>query len=62
MNRALDYAHHNGVTLVGALGNEHTDLGNPASGRHQPGLPAGHEYTARSTTRPASGCRPRART
>jgi subtilisin family serine protease len=26
-NRALDYAHKAGVTLVGASGNEHTDLG-----------------------------------
>ncbi len=29
MKRALRYAHARGVTLVGALGNEHTDLGNP---------------------------------
>jgi hypothetical protein len=27
MKRALAYAHLRGVTLVGSLGNEHTDLG-----------------------------------
>lgn len=29
MNRALNYAHDHGVTLVGALGNNHEDLGAP---------------------------------
>jgi lantibiotic leader peptide-processing serine protease len=29
MNRALEYAHAKGVTLVGALGNNHEDLTNP---------------------------------
>jgi subtilisin family serine protease len=29
MNRALNYAHARGVTLVGALGNNHEDMGNP---------------------------------
>ena len=29
MTRALQYAHHRGVTLVGALGNNHEDLGKP---------------------------------
>jgi subtilisin family serine protease len=29
MKRALNYAHARGVTLVGALGNQHDDLGNP---------------------------------
>ncbi|MBG0568926.1 S8 family serine peptidase [Actinoplanes aureus] len=29
MKRALDYAHRKGVTLVGALGNNHEDLGKP---------------------------------
>ena len=54
MNRALNYAHNKGVTLVGALGNNHEDLGAPAHRRLQPGLPAGHRvHRARSTTRPA---------
>ena len=35
--RALRYAHRHGVTLVAALGNEHTDLGLPSDHRcHQP--------------------------
>lgn len=29
MNRALNYAHDKGVTLVGSLGNNHEDLGKP---------------------------------
>lgn len=29
MNRALDYAHGKGVTLVGSLGNSHDDISNP---------------------------------
>lgn len=29
MKRALNYAHHRGVTLVGALGNQHDNLGDP---------------------------------
>ncbi len=29
MNRALGYAHRQGVTLVGALGNNHEDISNP---------------------------------
>jgi subtilisin family serine protease len=29
MNRALDYAHNKGVSLVGSLGNNHEDLGKP---------------------------------
>nr|MDT0663282.1 S8 family serine peptidase [Micromonospora sp. DSM 115978] len=29
MNRALEYAHRRGVTLVGSLGNNHEDLGAP---------------------------------
>lgn len=35
-NRALDYAHARGVTLIAALGNEHTDLGNPTSDETSP--------------------------
>jgi len=29
MQRALNYAHRRGVTMISALGNEHSDLGNP---------------------------------
>ncbi len=41
MNRALTYAHDKGVTLVGALGNNHEDLGNPRTdvGSPNPGIP-----------------------
>ena len=40
-----------GVTLVAALGNEHTDLGKPAARRDQPRLPAGHRVHARHRQR-----------
>ena len=51
MNRALDYAHDHGVTLVGSLGNNHEDLGKPRHGHLEPGLPAGDAPTrGRSTT------------
>ncbi|HEX2774714.1 MAG TPA: S8 family serine peptidase [Micromonosporaceae bacterium] len=42
MNRALNYAHDHGVTLVGALGNNHEDLGNPRTDISSPdyGAPA----------------------
>lgn len=36
MNRALQYAHGHGVTLVGALGNNHEDLSNPRTDRSSP--------------------------
>lgn len=39
--RALDYAHKRGVTLVAALGNEHQDLGNPLPDLSSPDYPAG---------------------
>jgi lantibiotic leader peptide-processing serine protease len=35
-NRALDYAHAHGVTLIAALGNENTDRGNPTSDTTSP--------------------------
>ncbi|MGN9775958.1 S8 family serine peptidase [Micromonospora sp. H33] len=42
MNRALNYAHDKGVTLVGALGNNHEDLGKPRTDFSSPdyGAPA----------------------
>jgi subtilisin family serine protease len=43
--RALDYAHARGVTLVGASGNSHTDLGNPTSDASSPDFPPGAEYS-----------------
>jgi lantibiotic leader peptide-processing serine protease len=36
MQRALNYAHRKGVTLVSALGNEHSDLGNPPTDTSSP--------------------------
>jgi subtilisin family serine protease len=42
-NQALDYAHANGVTLIAAEGNEHTDLGNPTYDALSPDYPPGSE-------------------
>ena len=39
--RALDYARDHGVTLVAALGNENTDLGNPTIDDTSPDYPPG---------------------
>ncbi|GGQ59019.1 S8 family serine peptidase [Couchioplanes azureus] len=36
MKRALEYAHTRGVTLVGALGNNHEDLGSPRTDTSSP--------------------------
>ncbi|HEX5741519.1 MAG TPA: S8 family serine peptidase [Pilimelia sp.] len=41
MTRALNYAHRKGVTLVGALGNAHLDLGNPGTDATSPNYPDG---------------------
>jgi subtilisin family serine protease len=41
MKRALEYAHHRGVTLVGALGNNHEDLGKPRTDTTSPDYPEG---------------------
>ena len=41
--RALDYAHRRGVTLVAAEGNGHTDLGNPEFDPTSPDFPPGNE-------------------
>ena len=43
--RALDYAHQHGVTLIAAAGNEHTNLDPGDLGRDQPRLPPGTERT-----------------
>ena len=44
MNRALDYAHNRGVTLISAMGNEHTDLGNPLPDVASPDYPLDTAY------------------
>jgi subtilisin family serine protease len=45
MNRALDYAHSKHVTLVGSLGNNHEDLGDPRPDPTSPDYPPGTSYT-----------------
>jgi subtilisin family serine protease len=44
MNRALEYAHAKGVTLVGSLGNENEDVGHPRQDTSSPDYPSGTEY------------------
>lgn len=44
MTRALEYAHENGVTLVGSLGNSHEDLANPRHDFTSPDYPGGTEH------------------
>jgi lantibiotic leader peptide-processing serine protease len=44
MNRALNYAHDHGVTLVGSLGNNHEDLGHPRTDLSSPDYPPGTTY------------------
>jgi subtilisin family serine protease len=44
VNRALEYAHAKGVTLVGSLGNAHEDLGNPRADPTSPNSPVGGAY------------------
>jgi len=44
MQRALDYARSKGVTLIAALGNENTDLGNPTSDDTSPDYPPDVAY------------------
>ncbi|KAA2261350.1 S8 family serine peptidase [Solihabitans fulvus] len=41
IERALTYAHNKGVTLIGALGNNHEDLNNPRVDIQSPDYPAG---------------------
>jgi subtilisin family serine protease len=43
-NRALDYAHAHGVTLIAAAGNEHTDLSHRTSDPTSPDFPPGTNY------------------
>lgn len=45
MTRALTYAHRHGVTLVGALGNNHEDLGSPRTDTSSPDYPANTAYS-----------------
>ena len=45
--RALDYAHDHGVTLIAAAGNQDDDLGAPEPESTQPGLPGGHRARPR---------------
>ncbi len=44
MNRALNYAHNHGVTLVGSLGNNHEDLGKPRTDISSPDFPLNTAY------------------
>ncbi|MFQ6171339.1 S8 family serine peptidase [Oryzobacter sp. R7] len=44
MQRALAYAHGKGVTLVGALGNNHEDLAAPRTDTSSPDYPGGTEH------------------
>ena len=44
MNRALNYAHRKGVTLVAALGNNNEDISNPRPDTTSPDYPAGTEH------------------
>ena len=43
--RALDYAHPHGVTLIAAAGNEHTNLAQVTTDEISPDFPPGTEYT-----------------
>ena len=42
IQRALNYAHRKGVTLIGAGGNNHEDLGKPRTDVVSPNYPPGH--------------------
>ena len=58
--RAVRFARRHGVTLVAALGNEHTDLGNPTIDEISPDYPLGTEKT-RTVDNTCLTCRPRPR-
>jgi subtilisin family serine protease len=49
-NAALDYAFSKGVTLIGAAGNSHTDLGHPTYDASSPDFPPGSEYVRDNIT------------
>ena len=55
MNRALRYAHHKGVTLVGSLGNNHEDLGRPRTDVTSPDFPPGGAVPAADRQRHLPG-------
>ena len=42
--RAINFAHRRGVTMVAALGNENTDIGNPTTDTISPDYPPNAEY------------------
>jgi subtilisin family serine protease len=44
IQRALNYAHGKGVTLIGAAGNNHEDQGNPRTDVTSPNYPPGSTY------------------
>jgi subtilisin family serine protease len=44
IQRALNYAHRKGVTLIGAGGNNHEDLGKPRTDVVSPNYPPGHNH------------------
>ena len=44
VQEALDYAHDRDVTLIAALGNFNTDLGDPGVDPYSPNFPEGSEY------------------
>jgi subtilisin family serine protease len=50
VRRAVEYAHSKGVTLVGAAGNEHADLGRPSRDVISPDFPEGAERPRRVDT------------
>ena len=64
MQRALDYAHRHGVTLVSAAGNGATDYTKTITDTSSPTTPPsrGRRRTRGRSRRRASRCRPRATT
>jgi subtilisin family serine protease len=54
MIRAMNFAHRHGVTMVTALGNEHSDLGNPLPDATSPDYPVGTAHDPARTIDNAS--------